>query len=163
MTLAPLLLSSTVRPSVFNLNLPACILICVVSAELNSAPAPYFQPSVLASRVVGAVLLDGQPLTPISPCGSNNCSSVTTVSAPVFSCTPGAENTSALTWDSSVLLSSAGPGPTYVGAQFDDATPANEYLGWDFIAHYADAGRFVATEGSNVTCISYNATYHLNY
>lgn len=128
-------------------------------AEINSASTPYLRPSAQANRVVGAVLLGGQPFSPTSPC-AGNCSYLTAVSAPAFSCSPGLKNASALTWNATIL----GAGLTYIAGNFDAAPPVNQYTDWDFLGHYADAGRFLpVSNGTNFTCISYNATYNLNY
>ncbi|KAJ7511530.1 hypothetical protein B0H11DRAFT_2268633 [Mycena galericulata] len=137
--------------------------------QLTSASKPYFQPSTLANRVVGATLRGGQPFAPTSPC-TGNCSYLTTVNAPAFNCTSGFPNASDLTW----APGSGNDPPPWVGGTFNAApplyapySPAEAAAGggyWDFAAHYADARNFHPTSaGTNFSCVSYNATYHLNY
>ncbi|KAJ7784863.1 hypothetical protein DFH07DRAFT_1054420 [Mycena maculata] len=128
--------------------------------QLDSASKPFLQPSALASRVVGATLLGGKPLSPTSPC-TGNCSYLTSVNAPSFSCTSGFPNASDLTWGSGAERDP----PPWVGGNFDAAVPAYDaYSGWDFVGHYADSGNFIPLSGgTNFTCIAYNSTYHLNY
>jgi hypothetical protein len=58
--------------------------------------------------------------------------------------------------------------PAYAAATLD-VTPSvsdlNYYIGWDFEAFFTDyALWFPASAGrSNLTCVVYNSTYHLNY
>ncbi|KAJ7511547.1 hypothetical protein B0H11DRAFT_1952073 [Mycena galericulata] len=136
--------------------------------QLNSASKPYLQPSALAHRVVGGTLLGGQPFAPTCPC-TGNCSYLTTVNAPAFNCTSGFPNASDLTWGNGSLNDP----PPWVGGRFNAAPPVYYAPGmtdssedgyWDFVAHYADAGNFLPTStGTNFSCVSYNATYQLNY
>ncbi|KAF7371387.1 hypothetical protein MSAN_00775200 [Mycena sanguinolenta] len=127
--------------------------------ELNSVSKIYLRPSSLALRVVGATILGGRPLPPASPCG--NCSYLISTSAPSFSCSLGAQNSDALTWpEQSVLFDP----PPYVAVNLDITPSVNAYTGWDFEAEYTDYTSWgPADGGTNITCIVYNSTYHLNY
>ncbi|KAF7361596.1 hypothetical protein MSAN_01193700 [Mycena sanguinolenta] len=132
--------------------------------ELGNALQSYTQPSVLANRTVAATLFGGQPFSPTSPC-SGNCSYLLSVNAPSFSCSPGVQNSSTLTWISTSIHT-----PLYVADTFDASPSLNPYLGWDFVGHYADYSAFIPVstgdtipQGINFTCIAYNSTYHLNY
>ncbi|KAJ7675482.1 hypothetical protein B0H17DRAFT_1182857 [Mycena rosella] len=125
--------------------------------QLTSASKGYSRPSALADRVVGATLLGGKPFSPTSPC-TGNCSYLTNINAPAFTCTTGVPKTTDLTWGFSNYP------PTYVGANFDATLPLYYYMGWDFASHYTDSVRFLPVSGgANFTCIAYNATYHLQY
>lgn len=129
-------------------------------AELGSASRPYERPSSLALRLVGATLLGGQPFSPISPCGSN-CSYLLSAHAPSFSCSAGLVNSSALTWE---LVSSRFDPPPYVAVTLDATASANDYTGWDLQVHLNDYAKWSPTDaGTNLTCVTYNSTYHLNY
>ncbi|KAJ7276455.1 hypothetical protein B0H12DRAFT_23675 [Mycena haematopus] len=127
--------------------------------ELLSASKIYARPSSVAFRVVGATILGEQPFTPTSPC-DGDCSYNISASAPSFSCSPGA---TALTW-----TLDAGPDynpPPYVANNLDVTPSKNDYAGWDFEAHFSDYSEWfpVSGGGSNITCVAYNSTYHLNY
>ncbi|KAJ7266035.1 hypothetical protein C8J57DRAFT_1619229 [Mycena rebaudengoi] len=134
--------------------------------ELGNALQSYTQPSVLAYRTVAATLFGGQPFSPTSQC-SGNCSYLLSVNAPSFSCSPGVQNSSALTWN----FTSVSPyTPLYVADTFDASPSLNPYSGWDFVGHYTDYNAYIPVstgdtmpEGINFTCITYNSTYHLNY
>lgn len=128
------------------------------SAELNSASKIYNRPSSVAFRVVGATLLGGQPFPPTSSC-SGNCSYLVSANAPSFSCSPGA---SALNW---TALNRQFDPPPYVAADLDVKPSLNYYSGWDFEAHFSDYASWLPSSdgGSNLTCVAYNSTYHLNY
>ncbi|KAJ7626938.1 hypothetical protein FB45DRAFT_1004581 [Roridomyces roridus] len=127
----------------------------------SSAAAPYDAPTSLADRLVGTVLLGGQPLPPTSPCGGSNCTYRTTFDAPSFSCTPSVQNTSLLTWGFIPISQT----PAYLGVTFDDSTPPSGYPDWNFAAYFANSARFIPSPESsrNVTCIPYNSTYHILY
>ncbi|KAJ7085944.1 hypothetical protein C8R44DRAFT_752758 [Mycena epipterygia] len=105
--------------------------------QSTSVKKPFLEPSSLADQVVAATLFGGQPISPTSPC-AGNCSYLTSVNAPAFSCTLGFKNTSVLEWERGIVS--------------------------DYPGHYANYGNVLnLSAGTNVTCISYNATYHLNY
>ncbi|KAJ6544617.1 hypothetical protein DFH09DRAFT_1321820 [Mycena vulgaris] len=128
--------------------------------EENSVENPYLRPSSTAMRVVGATLLGHQPFSPTPPC-SGNCSYLVSVNAPSFACSAGARNASALNWP--IVNPSFNP-PPYFATNLDVTPSINQYNGWDFEAHYSDYSSFhPASDGTNVTCVAYNSTYHLNY
>ncbi|KAK6988616.1 hypothetical protein R3P38DRAFT_3373941 [Favolaschia claudopus] len=132
----------------------------ILHDEVNSASKPYLRPSPAAHRLIGSTLLGGQPFTPTSPCGSN-CSYTISANAPSFSCSSGTQNGSALTWR--ILNPSFNP-PPYVGVNLDVAKSSNPYQNWDFEAHYNDYASWKpSSSGNNLTCVTYNSTYHLNY
>ncbi|KAJ7890879.1 hypothetical protein B0H14DRAFT_3855203 [Mycena olivaceomarginata] len=111
--------------------------------ELGSASRPYERPSSLALRLV------------------RNCSYLLSANAPSFSCSAGLVNSSALTWE---LVSSRFDPPPYVAATLDATASANDYTGWDLQVHLNDYAKWSPTDaGTNLTCITYNSTYHLNY
>ncbi|KAF7303917.1 hypothetical protein MIND_00622200 [Mycena indigotica] len=141
-----------------------------VLADLeNSASKPYLRPSSLASRVIGGTLLANQPLPPKTIC-SNNCSYTISIAAPSFSCNVGAQNTTALMYDPDGLPSNAKP-PPYVAAGFSGSLPsafiAENFVDggkWDFEIMRTNYTTFNAIQPAmNVTCITWNSTYHLNY
>ncbi|KAJ7085938.1 hypothetical protein C8R44DRAFT_901543 [Mycena epipterygia] len=125
-----------------------------------SVKKPFLEPSSLADQVVGATLFGGQPISPTSPC-AGNCSYLTSINAPAFSCTLGFKNTSVLEWERGIVSDY----PVYISGRFDAALPLYPlYNNWDYEGHYANYGNVLnLSAGTNVTCISYNATYHLNY
>ncbi|KAJ7465721.1 hypothetical protein FB451DRAFT_1561436, partial [Mycena latifolia] len=128
--------------------------------EENSVEKPYAGPSSAAKRIVGATLLGHQPFSPTSPC-PGNCSYLVSVNAPSFACAAGARNASALNWP--IGNPSFNP-PPYFATNIDVTPSINRYHGWDFEAHYSDYSSFhPASDGTNVTCVAYNSTYHLNY
>ncbi|KAF7345798.1 hypothetical protein MVEN_01600600 [Mycena venus] len=130
--------------------------------ELNTASSPYERPSSLAVRVVGSTLLGGQPTPPTSPCGSN-CSYLVSAVAPSFSCSPGLQNSSTLNW---TTLSTRFTPPPYSAANIDVTPPlTSEFTGWDFEAQFTDYAAWIPdpSGGTNLTCVAYNSTYHLNY
>jgi hypothetical protein len=55
--------------------------------------------------------------------------------------------------------------PPYVAADLDAKPSLNYYSGWDFEAHFSDYASWLPSSdgGSNLTCVAYNSTYHLNY
>ncbi|KAJ7242178.1 hypothetical protein B0H12DRAFT_1055764 [Mycena haematopus] len=131
---------------------------------LDSASIPFNAPSSLAQRIVGATFLGGQPLPPTSSCG-RNCSYLVSANAPSFSCSVGAQSPSALNW-TSASLSTQFSIPPYFAANTDITPPNsdNQFLGWDFQAHYTNYTHWHAADsGNNITCVAYNSTYNLNY
>ncbi|KAJ7258806.1 hypothetical protein B0H12DRAFT_436901 [Mycena haematopus] len=126
----------------------------------------FFNPSSLTEHIVGATLLGGQPLPVSSPCG-RNCSYLVSTYGPSYSCSVGAQNPSALNWnsaqaDSAPLLFP----PPYFAEQTDITAPSTEtpFANWDFQAHYNNyTGAGPDDSGHNITCIAYNSTYSTNY
>ncbi|KAJ7734213.1 hypothetical protein B0H14DRAFT_3898835 [Mycena olivaceomarginata] len=114
--------------------------------ELGSASRPYERPSSLALRLVGATLLGGQPFSPISPCRSN-CSYLLSANAPSFSCSAGLVNSSALT----------------LGTCFLPIRPASLRRGHPRCYGVRERLHGLGPSGTNLTCVTYNSTYHLNY
>ncbi|KAF7345813.1 hypothetical protein MVEN_01602500 [Mycena venus] len=131
--------------------------------EQTSASKPYFRPSSVALEVVGSTLLAGQPARPTSPCGSN-CSYILSANAPSFLCSPGLHNSSSLNW---TVLNPRFTPPPYYAANIDVTPSVNEleFVDWDFEAQFTDFASWKPdpSGGTNLTCVAYNSTYHLNY
>jgi hypothetical protein len=112
--------------------------------------------------VVGSTLLAGQPTPPTSPCGSH-CSYILSANAPSFSCSPGLHDSSRLDW--TVDLAPSFSPPPYSAANIDVTPSVNEFGGWDFEAEFTDFTLWSSdpSGGTNLTCVAYNSTYHVNY
>jgi hypothetical protein len=112
--------------------------------------------------VVGSTLLGGQPTPPTSLCGSH-CSYILSANAPSFSCSPGLHDSSRLDW--TVDLAPSFSPPPYSAANIDVTPSVNEFGGWNFEAEFTDFTLWSSdpSGGTNLTCVAYNSTYHVNY
>ncbi|KAJ6492254.1 hypothetical protein C8R45DRAFT_1096277 [Mycena sanguinolenta] len=106
---------------------------------IDSASIPYNMPSSLIQQIVGARFLGGQPLPATSPCGGHNCSYLVSTYAPSYSCSVGAQNPSELNWTTLEISPMFMPPPCFA-AQTDITTLVNEneFIRWDFQAHYTN-------------------------
>ncbi|KAJ6484644.1 hypothetical protein C8R45DRAFT_1147434 [Mycena sanguinolenta] len=131
---------------------------------IDSESIPYYTPSSLIQQIVGATFLGGQPLPATSPCGGRNCSYVVSTYAPSYSCSVGLQKPSALNWTKMGISTMFMP-PPYYAAGTDITAPDNEFMQWDFQAHYTNYtnGYPLADGGNNITCIAHNSTYNVNY
>ncbi|KAJ7258972.1 hypothetical protein C8J57DRAFT_1515679 [Mycena rebaudengoi] len=126
--------------------------------EFESASPFFFRSSLLAQWIVGATLLNGQPVAPISMCGTN-CSYTVTAFAPTFSCSTSAFDPTS--------LSGNGVGIVYQSSSFNTNPGSILYTGlsaassWDYGAQIQSA--FPVGVWTSITCVAGNASYDLAY